>query len=172
MLMLLLVLVCVVSAKDFKPMLGGGLGIESSDKTYFVFRGEGMLPVYKAFHARATFLHFKTGENTTRFTLCSGMSVDAIYMFPMDKMTPYGLASFNFTSSSTKFEGYSSTSTSTDFTILIGAGLNYPLKNAPVIPFGELGIGIWSRSTGNGTSNSDSETVLKLTFGVRINLGK
>ncbi len=155
-------------------MLGGGLGIESSDKTYFIFRGEGMLPIYKAFHARATFLHFKTGENTTRFTLCSGMSVDAIYMFTIGKMTPYGLASFNFTSSSTKFEtmGYSSTSTSTDFTIIFGAGLNYPLKNAPVIPFGELGIGIWSSSYGNGTSESNTETVLKLTFGVRINLGK
>ncbi len=104
MLMLLLILICVVSAKDFKPMLGSGLGIESSDKTYFIFRGEGMLPIYKAFHARATFLHFKTGENLTRFTLCSGMSVDAIYMFTIGKMTPYGLASLEFISSSTKFE--------------------------------------------------------------------
>lgn len=164
-----LMVFAIVSAKQYKPMFGGGLGfglVNTSSGDYsnsdfgFQMTAEGMAPVYRALYVRASLLALRAGDATT-FSLGTGSAFDLVYFLnPMSNgIEPYGVGGLRLSNQSTG--GYSSTT----FGFALGGGAQMSLKTASVKPYGEIQIGIGTTSY---TGSSLTEFDFSMMFGIRF----
>ncbi len=139
--------------KDWKPMLGAGIGLGIQSEAGLVLKINGMIPVslVDGLYIRASIVDLWAGSWTS-LEFGTGSSVDIVYFIPQPKFDPYAFGGLHLNA----MTGF------TIFSMQFGAGAQVSLRNNPIKPYGEIGLGIVSQ---NRTSVSFS-----MMFGLRFEL--
>ena len=139
--------------KHWKPMLDASIGLGVQSEAGFKMNIGGMIPIplVDNLYIRTSIISLWAGNWTTLY-FGTGSNADIVYFIPQKKFDPYAFIGLHLNAMS----GF------TQFTTQFGGGAQLKLKNSPIKPFGEIGLGIISAG---GTDISFS-----MMFGARIEL--
>ncbi len=139
--------------RDWKPMLGAGIGLGVQSEAGLLLDIDGMLPVslVDGLYVRTSIISLWAGSWTS-LEFGTGSSIDFVYFIPQPKFDPYAFGGLHLNA----MTGF------TTFTMQFGAGAQVSMRNSPLKPYGEIGLGVISQ---NGTSVSFS-----MMFGLRFEL--